>query len=131
MAAFNMSVIMDAIGDALIPVSKRVHPWPTQTINPPCFVVGYPSEFNYDFTMGRGSDEAVFPVYYICGQSADRNVRDELSRIIAGADSIKEALDGDLDGTVNSALVTSVSVTTIPINNVDYIAAQFDVEIIS
>jgi hypothetical protein len=131
MAQMNLSAVMDAIASALAPLTPRVYAWPTDTVNVPCIVVGYPTDFGFDTTMTRGADSATFPVYYMAGSVNDRNTRDELSTIIAGADSVKEALDGDLDGTVNSAYVSAVSITQVPVNNVAYMAAQFDVEIIS
>lgn len=126
-----MSEVMDGIASALEPLTQRVYAWPTDSITVPCFVVGYPKDFEFDTTMKRGSDTATYPVFYMAGTTIDRNTRDELSTIIAGADSVKEALDGDLNGTVNSAYVARVSITQVPVNNVTYMAAQFDVEIIS
>jgi hypothetical protein len=125
----DISAIMDGIANALASLA-RSFAYPAEQITVPCFVVSYP-EIDYDATFGRGSDYATYPVYYVAGSKTDRNTRDELSRMIAGSNSVKEALDGDLSGLVNSASVAHVSVTQITINNVAYMALQFDVEIYS
>lgn len=131
MAALDLAATMDAMADVLVSdVTKRVYPWPSDSIAVPCIVIGYP-DITFDFTFAGGSDEAEFPVWYIAGKVSDRNTRDELSRIVAGSDSVKAALDGNLDGAVNSAYVRTGEVEQITVGGVDYAALKFLVEIIS
>lgn len=127
----DIATIMDAIAEALIPIHPRSYAWPSGTVSAPCFVVGYPDDFSFDTTMGRGSDSCTFPTYYVAGAKADRATRDELAKVIGGADSVKEALDGDLDGAVSSCYVSQLSIEQISVGDVPYMAIRFDVEVIA
>jgi hypothetical protein len=130
MATFDMSAIMDALAEKCIQeVTPRAYAWPTESITVPCVVIGYPTEIDYDSTMYRGSDRALFPVFYIVGKASDRNSRDDISVVISGP--MKDALDGTLDGAVNECSVMGCSVTEITVNSVAYLAAKFDIEIYS
>ena len=127
-----LTEVMDALADACIPlVTKNAYPWPVESINAPCVVIGYPTDLGFDYTFDRGSDRAIFPVYYMAGRTSDRNTRDELSRAIVGINGIKDAIDGTLGGTVSSATVIDCEVATVTVNSISYIALQFNVEIIS
>jgi hypothetical protein len=128
----NLANIMDKIADALTDggVTKRAYAWPVETVSPPCAVVGYPQEpIEFDSTFSRGSDLITIPVYFIVGKASDRNSRDQLSEIIDGANSVKECLDGDLNGSVHTAVVRSCLVTEIQVAGVAHLAAQFNLEI--
>jgi hypothetical protein len=125
----DIAAIMDALADATAMVVKRTYPYPVDTVSPPCIVIGYPTDLTFDTTMGRGSDSAIFPVFYVAGKANDRNTRDDISSVIKNG-AIKDAID-DMEDAVNSAYVSKVSITEITINGVSYIAAQFDTEIIS
>ena len=128
----DMGAIMDAIADALITsVTKRAYSWPTESITAPCAVVGYPTTIDFDYTFDRGSDRLIFPVYFVAGKASDRNTRDELSSIVDGATGVKDALDGNLSGAVNTCTVTNGDITQITVGNIGYIAVEFTVEIIT
>lgn len=132
MGAINISNVMDAIQETLVEndVAVRVYPWPIQNVNPPCIVIGYPDDdIVFDSTFHRGSDEVVFPVYYVVGQTADKNARDLLSEIIQS--DFKEALDGNLGGAVNASTVRSARIVEYVSGDITYLAARFNVEIFS
>jgi hypothetical protein len=130
MATIDLGAVMDAIAETLTEnVTVRVYPWPTDSPQIPCVVIGYPEEIDFDATFNRGSDKATFPLYYMAGKVSDRTARDQLSDIITGATGFKDALDGDLDGAVNSAYVVNCKIQELSVNGVNYLTARFDLEI--
>lgn len=131
MSAIDMSAVMDAIAERLTEnnVSPRVYAWPEGSISAPCAVVGYPTELDFDMTFKRGGDRAVFPVYLLVGNAVTRAARDALSGIIAGATGVKDAIDGNLGGAVQSARVTNCRIEEVAVGGVAYLAARFDTEV--
>ena len=127
MGKLNLAATMDALADAIIPAIKNVYPWPVDNVVVPCAVIGYPEEIEFDQTFGRGSDRAVFPVYFVVGRVIDRVARDYLSAVISGQDEIKELIDT----TIETATTTDCKVQPLTIGNVEYIAAVFRVEVYS
>lgn len=133
MAEINVGATMQAIADVAKAsgLIKRTYGWPIDNAEPPCLVVDYPSEIDFDQTFGRGSDKAVFPFYILCGLASDRAVRDVVSKYIAGATGLKDALDGTLGGVVQTARVTDCQIQKVTLAGVDYLAAKFQIEVYS
>lgn len=96
-------------------------------------IVGYPTTLDYDLTFHAGGTtgkiSAVFPVWYVVGKVIDKDARDKLSAVITGAPGIKESLDGNLAGAVDIANVKDVKVEELPIGEVPYLAARFELEV--
>ena len=110
---------------------SNVYPFPIDGITVPAIVIGYPDSMAFDRTFARGSDELVVPVWFIVGpgQTSTKDVRDALSAILADSTSIKSALDGTKSfGTVR---VSDVKIETVASGSVSYIAARFDVDVIT
>lgn len=137
MASLDLVAVMDGIADtaraAGLVLADRVYEWPTLTVNPPCLVVGYPTELRYDETYQRGSDRATFPVWVICGKVDARTTRDAIAVYIGpdGAASVKTALDGDLGGACQSCRVVSATIEAANIGGIDYQAVRFDLDILT
>lgn len=133
MGVFNLADIMDAIADTLVDagVTDRAYPYPVQTVNVPCAVVGYPSKVTLDITFKEGGDEATFPVWFVVGDVMKKESRDALSAVLTGAGSIKAALDGDLGGVVSSARAVDIVIEQITIGGSDYLAAKIDLDVIT
>lgn len=132
--AMDVNAVMDALGARLGTISGlRVFDYATETASPPAAVVGIPVEFDYDFTKGGGSDRAVFPVTVLVGAVSARSARDALGAYAAGsgASSVKAAVDGNLGAVAQTARVMTARVESVQLNGVDYLAAVFDVEVIS
>lgn len=130
----RLAEIMDAINDTalLAGVVDRGYEWPTLDVNPPCLVVGYPTDVIYDVTMQRGSDRARFPVWIVCGKADARSSRDAVAVYLSdGAQSVKTALDGNLGGVVQSCRVTTTTFENVTIGGVDYIAAAFELDVLT
>lgn len=131
MAAIDLSATMDAIADVIRTsnVTPRSYAWPIGNITVPCAVVAYPTNLDFDMTFKRGGDRATFPIYFMVGKAGDKSSRDALSAIITGATSVKNNLDGDLDGAVQSSRVTNCHVEEVSVAGVDYLAAVFTLEV--
>ena len=133
MAAIDLAGTMDALA-AKVPASTyRVFAWPVESITPPCVVIGYPKSIDFDTTFGRGSDTAVFPLWYVVGKVAGKQARDALSDIITGASAIKDTLDGALTVGANTAdvRVTDCTPEEITVAGVVYMSACFDCEVVT
>lgn len=132
--SFNLATVMDAIAAELIAdgVTARASAYPIPNPTPPCAIVGYPTKIDYDMTAHAnattGKLEFEFPVWFLVGRVLDKDARDRLSAVITGAPGIKEALDGNLGGTVDFSTVTDCQVETLTIGDVDYLAARFTLE---
>jgi hypothetical protein len=133
MAAIDLDAVMDAIANELEAdgVTQRTYAWPADSISVPCAVVGYPTRLDFDASFQRASDEAVFPIWFIVGAVAEKAARKALSDVITGATGIKNSLDGNLAGAVQTARVTDCVIETIDVGGVPYLSARFDLEVLS
>lgn len=133
MAAIDLAAVMDAIANTAVAgeVVERAYPWPTLEVSPVCLIVGYPTELNFDTTMARGSDRATFPVWIVCGKAEARTTRDVVTAYITGATGVKDVLDGNLGGAVQSARVMSMVMENANIAGIDYLAARFDLDVLT
>jgi hypothetical protein len=136
MAAIDLAGTMDALAlklQTFDEMQTRVYPYPVATIAPPVVIIGYPDDIEFDMTFGRGSDRAVFPVWWIVGKIHDRTARDALSVVITGSRGVKDGLDGALTvgETTASVRVTNCRPAPVTIGDVEYLSARFDVEVIS
>ena len=128
-----MAATMDAIAATLTAGGRTetMHPYPAESIQPPCVVVGYPKSIAYDEVYARGSDKAEFPVWFVVPRNDPKTARDALSTIIAGASSIKDLLDGNLGGAVQTCRVIDCQPVFIDVGGVSYVAAEFTLQILS
>lgn len=99
--------------------------------NPPIAVIS-PSNINYDASMGRGLDTYTFTITVIVGRADGRSAQDKLDLYVAstGSSSIKVAVESDrkLGGACKDLRVTAMnSYGSLPIGEVQYLAAEFDV----
>ncbi len=125
---------MDAIGDALENGGYigKVYRWPTDTIQPPCAIVGYPQDpIEFEITFQRGADHAVIPVYLICGLATAEATRDVVSDHLKSATDIDTLLDGTLGGAVSSCDVKECAIERVTIGGQYYISLRFDCDVIS
>lgn len=93
-------------------------------------VCGYPDTLEFDLTMGRGADQATFNVYIVAGRTTERSAWQVISAAIDGANGVKQTLDGNLGGLIDSQRVVDMRVVGIEIGGVTYAAAMFSVEAI-
>ncbi|MGH7426554.1 MAG: hypothetical protein ACREJP_10380, partial [Candidatus Methylomirabilales bacterium] len=85
MAGLNLNTVMDGLGIRLATITGlRVFDFAAEAVSPPAAIVGMPTEVDFDFTKGRGSDRVVIPITVLVGRVSDRAARDDLSAYVAG-----------------------------------------------
>lgn len=127
-----ISDIMDELGVALARVEGlRVFPYSVARITPPAAVVLWPETIRYDQTMGRGSDRVTLPVIILVGRTDDRSARDTLSVYLDGygASSVKTVVEAHNTTRWDSATVTTATPDAFQSAGVEYIGAQFEIDI--
>jgi hypothetical protein len=135
MARLNLGATMEAIAQAVkaAGVTDRVYGWPNDSAPVPCFIVGYPEadDIEFDATYGgpHRTDKALFPAWFVAGRAVERVTRDLLSDVLTGATGIKDAIDGDLNGAVQTARVTTAEIEAVRLGGVDLLAIRFEIEI--
>lgn len=100
---------------------------------PPIAVVTAPT-ITYDTAFGRGMDTYSFPVMVIVGRVSDRVAQQTLDAFCAptGSSSIKAAIHANptLSGACQSARVVEMNnYGSISINDVEYLSAEFTVQV--
>jgi hypothetical protein len=131
MSGIDVAAVMTAIADALTAgdVLERAYDWPTLDVSPPCAIVGYPEAGQpFDATMRRGADRATFPVWIVCGVADKRSSRDVVASYIAPVKAALESAGGDA---WESARVTTWGVDPVNIAGLDYVAAKFEIDVLT
>ncbi len=112
----------------------RVFDHMPSNLEPPAAVVQLPRSIDFDLTAGRGGDTYRLVVLLLAAKADARAAHLNLAKYLdaAGPSNIKEALDGDLGGAVDSARVTRVSgVGAYTFAAKDYLGAEFDIEVVA
>lgn len=126
----NIAKVMDELGEALESIEDlRVAPYWEQRINPPQVVVGWPEQYEFDRTYGRGMDHAHIPVSVAVGKVDARSSRDRLAQYADGSgdSSIKRAIDRHDTSVWDQVRVESVEFEVITVAGAEYLAATFQV----
>lgn len=132
--ALDLNAVMDGLGTALATITGlQVKDYGADQINTPSAIVALP-DVNFDAAMGRGSDEALFPVHILVARVSDRSARDAMGNFIAGdLASIKEALEDDptLGGACDTLRVQSAAPAPMTVAGVDYLGYTFTVQVVT
>lgn len=128
----NVSTVMDQIGTRLATITGlRVFSFAAENAQPPFAMVDYPESVEYDSTMSRGSDEAVFRVLVGVARNIDRSARKALDDYLdgSGSKSIKAAIEAGTVG--HSARVRRATVSEIVVADTPFVGAVFEVHVIA
>ena len=131
-ALSDLGAVMCAMGDALEAAdvaAGRVFCYPPDSVDAPATVIGYPTTIEFDAAMMRGADRLVIPVYYLTGRTSDRAAQQKIAGIITGANGIKDVLDGNLGGVVQTLRVQDMRVLRVDLAGVEYLSAVFNAEV--
>ncbi len=131
LALTDLGVVMCAIGDALKDANVangRVFCYPPDSIAAPATVVGYPNTIDFDSTMMRGADRLEIPVYFLTGKTSEPAAQAAIAAVITGATGVKDVLDGNLGGVVQTLRVQQMRVINVELAGVSYLSAVFTVE---
>lgn len=129
----NLAAVMDDLGTQLATISGlRVFPYSADRVTPPAAVVMWPDQYDFDATMARGGDRVTMPVTVLTGRVVERAARDELAAYADGSGerSIKAVLEAGAYTAFDSCRVTGAQFAVTTIASVDYLSAEFSVDII-
>lgn len=131
----SLAAVMDELATVLDAITGlRVHPHPVEKISAPAGVVSYPEEINYLVETGDGTVryERV-PVWLLVGKATSKGARDAVSAYvdIAGERSVKANLEGHAWTTCDFVVARRATFDTISIAGVDYLAAQFELDVVA
>jgi hypothetical protein len=130
----NLQNVMEQIAAraATIAELQQVNDRPVDSISPPTAMVAWPELVQYDVTYARGCDRITLPFLVIVGRSNDRAARDQMARHVDGSGpaSVKQVLEADPAYAGFTCRVTQVEFDVITQNGVDYLGADFTLDIV-
>lgn len=125
---------MDELAVALrtIPTlaGKRTYAYPSDDVNPPAGIVGYP-EASPDQTYQRGCDRWNVPVWVAVARADDLAARNMIGPYTSGSgvSSVKAAIDGHVYTSCDYAVAGDWAIEVVQIGGIDYLAARFAVDV--
>lgn len=128
----NHAGVMDEVAARLESVTGlRVFAWPPGTVTPPAAIVGYPTEFTFDETYGRGMDTVALPVIVVLGRPTDRSTRDAIAEFTAGGGprAVRQVLGAGPWSAFHTCRVAGGEYDVYTVGATDYLAAIFDLRI--
>jgi len=129
----NLADVMTQVGARLDTIAGlNVFAFPPDNLHPPAAWIGYPEEYTFDETYGRGMDRITnLPVIVVVAKVSDRSARDEVGAYVngAGAKSVKGVLESGAYSAFHTLRVTGVSFDVLTRGGTDYLAALFTVDI--
>ena len=128
----NLGDVMDELGTALETIDGlRVFPYWADRVTPPAAIVAWPDPVTYDATMARGADQMTVPVIVLVGRFDARSTRDRLAIYLdgTGASSVKAVLEAAEYTACDSVRVASATVDSYSVAAVDYLGAEFSLDI--
>lgn len=129
----NVSDTMTEIADQLDTISGlRVFDYVPDSLPVPAAVVAFPDTYEFDHAYSRGMDRLTLPVHCLVGRVSDRTAKGVLGAYMAGsgAQSFKEVLEAGSYTEICSLRVMSVTVSTVLVGAIDYLAATFLVDVV-
>ncbi len=127
----NIGDVMDEIAAAVktVPDLQRVFAYRPDSVDPPCVIVDYPLNIDYQGAYSRGMDMLTFPVMVIVSLVHDRTAKDLLTKYLdgSGTHSLKAAIDGYEYTAADSVTVTNAEPSAETYAAIDYLAYTLDV----
>lgn len=128
----KLDVVMEEIADQLRTIPGLwVQGFPAKHIKPPAAVVAYPEEIVFDSTYARGMDTMNPAVMLYVGDPYDRTTRSNLAGFVdgSGPKSIKRVIESGSYTEADDVHVRNCIIDGVRVGQVDYIVAQFNLEI--
>ncbi len=109
-------------------MASNVYAFPPPGIAVPAVVVGYPEKLDLQATFGRGSDELLFPVWFIVAdQGVTVAARDALSVVLASGTTIANVLS--TVATWGASNCGTAHIEPLTVGGTAYLAVKFDVDV--
>jgi hypothetical protein len=130
----NLADVMDEVAERVRvapSLAGRTYAWPIASVMGPAAIVGYPSDYTFDLTYGRGVDTMTGSLVVVVGRPTDESSRDRIAGYVAGdgPESIKALVDGEDYESCDGVRVASVEFDVYSIGGVDQLAAVFSLDI--
>ncbi len=123
----NLADVADELAAAGATTGLRPHPRATGAIHPPAFVVGIPTDVQFDQTYGRGMDTVTVELFVLLGRASERAAGDALLAYLSGdgPESVKAAVEAGPYTACDDVHVASAAAGVITAEGVDYLGATF------
>lgn len=129
----NITSVMNDLANAIKGISQmRGVAYPVSQVSPPCGIVMWPEDYNFDSTYNRGIDQLSIPIVVVAGGVNDRTSAIRMAAYVSGtgSQSVKQAVE-DFEATYwDSCRVTRVEFGTITIAGTEHLGATFFVDVI-
>ena len=133
----SLTSIRNGIGTNLGNISSlTVSNFVPDFVEPPIAVVGVVETIEYDTTIQRGADKYEIPVFIYVSRVDAQDSQETLDGYLAstGSSSVKAQIESDvtLSGSANSCrVIEAKEVGVYTVNSIDYLGAEFIVEVIA
>jgi hypothetical protein len=128
----DLTHVQDEIASAVATIDGlRSYPWGTLRVTPPQAMVGWPANYQFDDTMGRGMDSTILPLFILVGHMDARISRERLGMYLDGdgPQSVKAALERFQFTSCDSARAARARVEMVRVAEQEYLGAVFEIEI--
>jgi hypothetical protein len=128
----NLETVMTEVAAQLDTITGlRAFAFPPDNVSPPAAFPLWPSTIEFDGTYLRGMDRVTLPVLVVVGRVSDRAAFKELAAYAsgAGARSVKAVAELGSYTAFDMLRVTDVEFDVVTIAGVDYMAAEFHMDI--
>lgn len=129
--ALDVPAVWDQIGGAVGSITGlRVFDYVPDQLSPPAAVVTLDT-VEYDASMSRGFDRAIFKIWVAVGKVSERTARDALAAYANGAGSASTSIKAAVDALGPNVRVMRTSTQTLTSGGLEYLAAVFDVDYVA
>lgn len=126
----TLSILMDELAEAskTTPGLSRAHARPIESINPPCLVVPWPIEIEYDQTYQGGLSQVTFDLVLVLGRAGTSKAnRNQVAAWLSG--DLKTAIEAyDYTGE-HTVTVTRGETDIAEIGDIAYLGTVFTTEV--
>lgn len=128
----NLNEAVDQIAARLDAMpGYKIFPYPPESITPPCLIVSYPDQVEYDLTNGRGTDQVKgLVISAVVGKVTSLAARRKVMALASGGtNGIKSLIESQPFPAFDDVQVTTAQFDEVTIADVDYITVTFTCDI--
>lgn len=128
----NLNNAIDQIATRLDAMQGyKVFPYPPESVTPPCLIVSYPDEVEYDLTNGRGTDQVKgLVISAVVGKVTSLAARRKVMDLAqGGTGGIKSLIESQPFTAFDDIQIVTAQFDEVTIADVDYIAVTFSATI--
>lgn len=129
----NLNLVVDQIGDRLDAIpGYKIFRYPPESVTPPCLIISYPDQVNYDLTNGRGTDEILgLSITGVVGAVTSLAARRKVMDLAGGGSGgLKSLIESQSFSSCDDIQIESAQFDVVKITEVDYISVTFSATIV-